>query len=191
MENRTTEIKEIVEKYKDKIRDGCVYFAPNIPVDKQKRVLESYAEEAVFEEILILIDDTLFGGAKDGVTITDHKIYTHSLLESPYNFELKAIESARFAEGSPNAIYINETKFTTLSFPSELSLQALAKMLTEIGELFHPKQVTAPANAEPVVVPVPFASPLEALKQLKELFDMGILTEAEFNEKKKKYIDML
>src|SRR5689334_311528 len=96
------QVKEIVKKYKEKIRDSCIFFAPNIPIDKQKHALKSYADEAVFEDILLLIDDTLFGSAKDGLLLTDQKIYTHSLLETPFNFTLSAIESVRVEEGSPN-----------------------------------------------------------------------------------------
>jgi len=81
---------------------------------------------------------------------------------------------------------------------SRLAAQAAARRMTqnrtssvsnndELRPLFT--QTSAPAST-----PKPqqkSQNPVEALKELKELLDSGIITQEEYNEKRKKYIDLL
>jgi hypothetical protein len=42
---------------------------------------------------LILFDNTAFGGAKDGLVITDKKVYCHNMWENPFFLNLSDISN--------------------------------------------------------------------------------------------------
>lgn len=47
-----------------------VFVKPNIPAKKLKAAINSYAHSVSENEVLVLLDDTVFGGAKEGVILT-------------------------------------------------------------------------------------------------------------------------
>lgn len=51
-----------------------VYVRPHIPQKKLQAALESYGANMREDEVLVLIDDTLFGGAKEGVLMGESKL---------------------------------------------------------------------------------------------------------------------
>lgn len=56
----------------------------------------------------------------------------------------------------------------------KMSIRLFAEMLREIARVWHP----APAEQLPA----------EALKKLKELYDSGVISAEEYQEKRKKYL---
>ncbi len=176
-QDRGFEVKKLVEEYRSSIRDGRVYFAPDIPNRKLRNALRTYAAGSEQEEPLILIDNTAFGGAKDGALLTTRKIYAHNILESGQCVPLEAMRSVTFVEGLTDRVFINDAKFLETNFPGEPAMRAFVEMLRKIAELFGHAQGATPA--------------VEALKELKQLYDAGVITEEEFQAKRRKYLDQL
>ena len=50
------------------------YFKPSIPKDKMLNAINEYAHDLKIEDILILIDETFWGSAKEGLIITNKEI---------------------------------------------------------------------------------------------------------------------
>lgn len=171
-------IRDIVKKYKSKINDKYIYFHPDIPFKKFKNVQKSYAKGIGAREALILIDNTTFGSAKDGALFTDRAIYAHNMMSPMQKFSYQDIQSAVFIPGLTSNLVINGVKFLETNFASQPAMTILTQMINEIIEAF--KQ---PKTEE--------KSPAEALKELKTLYEQGLLTEFEYENKRKKYIDLL
>jgi hypothetical protein len=56
-----------------------VYLSPKIPEQKLQNALRSYAPKVRPEAVLLLFDDTVFGGAKDGMILTANAVYWHNI----------------------------------------------------------------------------------------------------------------
>jgi len=168
---------QIVREFSTKIRDSHVYFAPDIPRKKLDAVLKSYAEGVAKEDALVLIDNTVFGGAKDGLLMTPTTLYVHNQMKEPEHIDLVDIENVAFTEGLTSVLHINDAKFLEINMPEKDAIRRFADMLREIVSKRHPG--------------TPERSPVEALKQLKELLDSGIITDTEYEEKRKNYLDQL
>jgi len=68
-------ISTIVNKYREKIKDDKIFFAPYIPNKKLRNAMNSYASGVNAAEVLLLVDNTVFGSAKAGMLITTSCIY--------------------------------------------------------------------------------------------------------------------
>jgi hypothetical protein len=205
-----TEIISIAEAYKGKIKDNAIFFAPDIPPKKLKNALEVYAGDAVFEEVLVLIDSTVFGSAKEGALITDKKLYARNLWDNPLKFSWKEVESIVILEDEEK-VQVNQINFLNTIFPEMNAMKLLVRMLNEILAVVHPDKVfvsetkeenieetkknklrnnndLAEINVTPLLA---HYSPIDALRELKKLYDEGILTEEEYNLKRQKYLDLI
>ncbi|MGC9315984.1 MAG: SHOCT domain-containing protein [bacterium] len=175
------QIRQIVRSYSRLIMHDKFYFWPEIPRRKLNTVLKSYAKGIQPSEVLALIDNTVFGSAKDGGIITTHEFIAHNPLEGPRRALFGAINSVTLAEGLVSTIHINDGKFLELSIQERQPIMTFVKMLREIVNL-HSPQTAVQSETQ---------SPVEALKQLKELLDSGIITPEEFEIKRKQYLERL
>lgn len=205
-----TEIISIAETYKGKIKDNAIFFAPDIPPKKLKNALEVYAGDAVFEEVLVLIDSTVFGSAKEGALITDKKLYARNLWDNPIKFSWKEVESIVILEDEEK-VQINQINFLNTIFPEMNAMKLLVRMLNEILAVIHPdkvfvnevrEEIKGEVKDEKLPINTDLAksknapllnhySPIDALRELKNLYDEGILTQEEYNLKKQKYLDLI
>ncbi|MGI9257097.1 MAG: SHOCT domain-containing protein [Salinispira sp.] len=171
-------VLQIVKEYSTKIKDGHIFFAPDIPMEKLGNVLKSYGKGVAEEDALLLIDNTAFGNAKDGLLMTPSRLYIHNQMENPQHIDIADIQSVSFAEGwIISVIHVNDAKFFEVSIPEKHSLRSFTEMLREIAKRLHP-------NAGE-------KSPVQALKELKTLYDNGLITDTEYEEKRKQYVDQL
>jgi hypothetical protein len=180
----------IVESYKAKLKSGSIFFAPNVPPKKLKNALNVYAGKAVFEEILVLIDCTVFGSAKDGVLITNERIYAHDTWGESNSYLWKDIDKIAFKPDDEDKVQINEIDFFTTIGLDRATVEKLIEMVEEILRLVSPEKFTS-KNPQENVSATNQLSAIEALRELKKLYDEGILTQEEFQTKKQKYLDLL
>lgn len=99
-----------------------VFVAPNIPLKKLNGALDSYGEGLQSKEVIALIDNTLFGGAADGVLITESEIRTKAPFE-PSNTRLWSSVSEVAADGK--YVYIEGRRFAELNMPDQRDVRQL------------------------------------------------------------------
>ena len=122
-------IKEIFNKYS--FDDLKVYFSPEIPEKKLKNAIEAYAYDLEPDDVILLLDETLLGGAKEGMLVSSEAIYFHELLTKPVVVKIADIENV---STNDNSIVVNgKPVFKTTMFDKKY-LPAFAKMLNQIVE---------------------------------------------------------
>ena len=140
-------IEEIINRYKTRIYDDYVFFAPNIPERKLRNAIEDYARAGSGERHLALIDNSFFGSAKDGVLLTRERIYSNEWSDVTFALELNAIESVEFVEiDSAKEIRLNGAKFVVLHMADARRVRTFAEMLDEIRRAFHPTETEFQAH---------------------------------------------
>lgn len=172
------QIRKIIKDYSAITIHNKFHFWPNIPRKKLDNVLKSYAAGVQPSQVLLLVDNTVFGSAKDGAVLTPHQIIAHNPMEDPVRISLKDIQRVSLAEGLVSNIHINDSRFLELSIPEKQPMMMLTEMLRKISDLFNapPERIT---------------SPMEALKQLKELLDSGIISQEEYEVKRREYLNRI
>jgi hypothetical protein len=94
VDSATLAKKAVSEITNTKIREYVFYWNENPTVNtKFNNALSSYAFIGKEEQPLILFDNTAFGGAKDGLVITDKKVYCHNMWENPFFLNLSDISN--------------------------------------------------------------------------------------------------
>jgi hypothetical protein len=104
-------IDELLYKYR-KINkfplDICLYFKPYILEKKAINAINSYAFNIGIDNILLLIDDTTFERAKDGLLVTLNGLYYHGFLSDMGQIEFNKIDKIMFVY---NTLFINNKRF--------------------------------------------------------------------------------
>ncbi len=83
------------------------YFAPDIPLKKLSNALRSYGRGIQAEEVVALMDTTVFGGAKDGVMLTENQIRLKDLGSGLAIWQWHDIRSI---DAEKTGIYVNGHK---------------------------------------------------------------------------------
>ena len=115
IENTKQELEDSLEEIKRNARlmhfsgisDSHVYVAPNIPQSKlegARKYVPSYIDE---DDILVLVDDTAFGGAGDGFVITHDAVYSHEIFMDPVTVYFNKSSEIKY---NKNEIYIDGEK---------------------------------------------------------------------------------
>ena len=86
-----------------------VYARPNIPRKKLEGAIGSYAPAVSPGQVLVLLDDTVFGGAKEGLLVTGDAIYCKKLFEAPQQMSFWDIRSLE--PGTKSRVMINGSEF--------------------------------------------------------------------------------
>jgi len=89
------------------ISSSRVFFAPDIPRSKLEGAMVRYGHGLDWSDVVILIDDTIFGGAKEGGLITQHEMRVQEKGASVRRIEYDQIEKLWSSE---NAIFVNESQ---------------------------------------------------------------------------------
>ena len=79
--------------------DSAVYFAPDIPRNKFD-ALSYHSEDVSYQDVLILVDDTFFGGSKDGIILTKNTFFSHTMFE----------DSGKGVQTNPNLLIHRDSK---------------------------------------------------------------------------------
>ena len=103
-----------------------VFIAPHIPRKKIQGAFDYLPYDVKAEDIAIVVDDTIFGGAKEGLCVTATGIYFKALfcdLESWLFHQIHQIE----ADGTK--LYINQRQELSFTQPSRTDLHILAQLI--------------------------------------------------------------
>ena len=99
-----------------------VFVAPYIPRKKLWGALDSYGEGVRAQDVVVLIDDTVFGGAREGIWITETQIRSKAKFEDE-DVRLLGLLSDITVRGAH--IRIHGEPYATLSIPNFDDLQLL------------------------------------------------------------------
>lgn len=123
-----------------------IFFAPNIPLKKINGAMQSIARWASPGEIAILVDDTVFGGAKEGVFFTDEWMVVKEIMTDPSPYQLKDIVTIG-AEG--RKVYVNSIEIVTLNIPEKRELSLLFSAVHEYIQALKGASNSAPPQPSP------------------------------------------
>ena len=109
----------------------------------------------------------------------------------PYS-EIESLEITSAQLFSPYGILTLKTQGREIPIPfARTRKNKLEAALREFGRLREGKEASSSAAAGESRAAAPAANdPYEEMKKLKELLDMGIITEEDFEKKKKKLLDL-
>ena len=80
----TASPESILSKYEFSSKaNGNVYLKPNIPDKKLRNAITTYAMGTKAEDVFLLLDDTAFGSAKDGLLFSRAGLYLHAAFSEP------------------------------------------------------------------------------------------------------------
>lgn len=94
--------------------------------EKLQGALSSYGSLEKNEEPVVLYDDTVFGGAKDGFLITNKNVYTHEMFAESYG-KLPLSDVERITIGGTN-IFFNSIR-APVSLAGDVAREAIAELL--------------------------------------------------------------
>jgi hypothetical protein len=106
-----------------------VFVKPNIPHKKLMNAL-GYASDARPEDVLLLIDDTVFGGAKDGMLVTSDAIYCHEIMTSPVKISFKDITEVGMDRNSQ--VLVNKKNFYKANIVDHLALLTITSRINAV-----------------------------------------------------------
>lgn len=107
-----------------------VYARPNIPPRKLEGAISSYAPGVPPGEVIALLDDTLFGGAKEGLLVTNDAIYCKQKFEKPRRMAFNAIKQVK--PGSDSRVIVNEQVFFKADVIDHLAILTFASRLSNV-----------------------------------------------------------
>lgn len=96
-----------------------VYVRPGIPPKKLQAALDSYGANMSADDVHVLIDDTLFGGAKEGVLIGDSKLAVKMVFHTPRLLFWRDLESVALERRD---LYVNSRKVGSFTLMGEKEL---------------------------------------------------------------------
>ncbi len=103
-----------------------IYLKGSIPISKAQNAISEYCDNIQYDDVICLIDDTVFGNCKAGAVITDNFIFCKSAFESARFFPIQNIENISINNGFLNSsLFINNSKVLEFTQPNGKSLQTL------------------------------------------------------------------
>lgn len=144
-----------------------VYVRPHIPQKKLQAALESYGANMREDEVLVLIDDTLFGGAKEGVLMGESKLALKMVFEAPRLFFWRHLEGLSVEKRD---LYINARKVGSFTQVGEKELGEFFSLIDQA--LVDARQASADG------IPLPESATPEPV-QTEEIFALAVIDDSE------------
>ena len=98
-DDSSTLLIEIRQLLKD-CTDSYLSLAEAIPAGKLANAISAYAPRVLPGEVLVFLDNTVFGGAKDGLLLTSDAVYWHNIANPPGQIRYADIENVDFLEST-------------------------------------------------------------------------------------------
>ena len=110
------------------INDSKVFFSPDIPVEKLNNAISAYGASGIApNDILILVDNTVFGSAKDGFFITENYFCSReTAFDKPFIINISNINRIK---SHGRKIFINEKKVANFMIPKKETIEKICKLL--------------------------------------------------------------
>jgi len=133
-------IADKVKAYSSKFTETQFLIAPGIPQKKIRNAIKAYAPDASESEVLLLLDTTVFGSAKDGLFLTSDALYAHPFLGKATKVSFKDIDTITLEETEAESwtVHINNPQNPSVADIRGQEAQIFAQMLKELKALLMP-----------------------------------------------------
>lgn len=138
-----------------------VFARPNIPRKKLEGAISSYAPGVSPDDVLILLDDTVFGGAKEGLLITNDAIYCKQKFEDRRFMKFSDITTLE--PGTNSRVFINGKEFYQADIIHHFAILAFAARLADLFKSSDSEEETG--RAQPSTESAPDVGQLTQLHQ--------------------------
>lgn len=115
-----------------------IYVAPQIPSAKVMPALYSYGVGTALKDVLLVMDTTMMGGAKDGLMLTEWGILYKELLNAPQQIAWEQVQSI---ELRGTKLYVNGERILECAMSDA---ESLARVFKAVGAFLS--QFRAPAS---------------------------------------------
>lgn len=135
-----TQISEKVRSYSSKFPETGFLIAPGISQKKIRNAIKSYAPDTSEGEVLLLLDTTVFGSAKNGLFLTSDALYAHPLLGKATKASYKDIDTITLEETEYESwdVHINNPQNASVADIKGQEAQIFARMIKELKSLLIP-----------------------------------------------------
>lgn len=113
-----------------------IAFAPDIPLKKLSGALVSIGAYVKPEEVVVLVDDTVFGGSKEGVFITKDRIF---IKEKFIDLAIYRLDSIHHIGADGLKIFINHREIVGLTQPDKPDMESLFAAINDYLALIRQK----------------------------------------------------
>ena len=104
-----------------------VFVSPHIPRKKLGGAIDSYGEGIRPKDVVALIDDTLFGGAREGILITESEIRFKGAFQP---VDTRLLGCLKEISAERKYVYINGERYAELNIPNRDDLRTLFEAVT-------------------------------------------------------------
>ena len=130
--------EELLEPFIERLNVGSYMYAGSALYSSKVRkkannAVKEYANDDGYEpfgELLVLIDTTVFGSAKDGFYITEDEIYAKELMDDPVSFKISDIERIKHRK-SDREVIINGHCISYTHTEMNLAMEAIVNCIQE------------------------------------------------------------
>lgn len=127
------------------------YFKGNIPDKKLLNAVQFIAGDIKFDDVLAIIDDTIFGSAKDGAVFTNNSIYLKNTDIDQMEIKIDGVKNVSLVKNIVNKLDNKTKKVMILEFDGvngavklQTDVGSTMDILTVIAKLLSGGEVTGP-----------------------------------------------
>lgn len=120
-------------------KDDKIFVFPQIPDKKINGINKKYTPNLNKNDIIFIIDDTVFGSATEGLTLTDTKIYIHESFTEPLEINIDEINIIKY---NGSKLYINGNKVFKSNMPSKKNIIDLYEALINAINYIKEKKIS-------------------------------------------------
>ena len=124
----STSLRDLLAKRFGERQFGRIYFTPNIPLKKLSAAMANYAGDVRPEDVLVLMDTTVFGGSKEGMLLTEMALRLKEIAVPRRVIEWSTIKTIEASEG---AVYVDSRKAMDCHMVDSDELMALFSVVGE------------------------------------------------------------
>lgn len=123
-----TSLRDLLAKRFGERQFGRIYFTPHIPLKKLSAAMANYAGDVRPEEVLVLMDTTVFGGSKEGMLLTETALRLKEIGAPRRVMEWSTVTTIEASEG---AVYVDSRKVMDCHMVDSNELMALFSVVGE------------------------------------------------------------
>jgi hypothetical protein len=121
-----------------------MYLAPKIPLKKLSGAISSYANDVDPDDVLLLVDDTIWGGAGDGILVLEGRVIFKELGDSRLPVSMDKLVDLRIED---NAIYLRARRLIKLNMTAPAEISWVFTLIRDYARL-RDTQKTLKAHAQ-------------------------------------------